>query len=92
MGFDGVVKSTEDYWSSDPNSEGIVICQCCVVDECYLLGILSAKLMQTTKKSGFVNSCQTVLRGEKKIMILYGKEAVKFFNFHLFTEFIKTNL
>lgn len=65
MGFDGAVENT-DYCSSDPNSEGTVICQCCVVDGCYLLGLLSAKLMQTIKKSGFVKSCQTVLwRGKK---------------------------
>lgn len=66
MAFDGAVKNTEDYWSSDPNSEGIVICRCCVVDGCYLLGILSAKLLQAIKKSGFVNSCQTVLWRKKK--------------------------
>lgn len=71
MGFDGAVKSTEDYWSSDPNLEGIVISYCCVVDGCYLLGILSAKLIHTIKKSGFVNSCQTVVwRGKKKLFYI----------------------
>lgn len=86
MGFDGAMENT-DYWSSDSNSEGIVFCQCCVVDGCYLLGILSAKLMQIIKKSGFVNSCQT-----KKLVIFYSREAGKFCNFHYSQNLPKTDL
>jgi len=36
MYFDGLVKSIQEYWSSDLNLEGIVICQWCVLHEYYI--------------------------------------------------------
>lgn len=48
--------------------------------------------MQIIKKSGFVNSCQTVVWREKKIVILYSREAVRFCNFHYSQNLPKADL